>query len=72
MKGYKIASGRDFSSSDLERAANVCIVGVDVISQLFEKNSNPLNQEITISGGKYKIVGLLEKKGSFMGGVTTV
>lgn len=68
MKGYKIASGRDFSSSDLERAANVCIVGVEVISQLFEKNINPLNQEITISGGKFKIVGLLEKKGSLMGG----
>jgi putative ABC transport system permease protein len=43
-------------------AANVCIVGVEVISQLFEKNINPLNQEITISGGKFKIVGLLEKK----------
>jgi putative ABC transport system permease protein len=46
MKGYKIASGRDFSSSDLERAANVCIVGVEVISQLFEKNINPLIKKL--------------------------
>ncbi|MFC0183586.1 putative ABC transport system permease protein [Pseudarcicella hirudinis] len=67
MKGYKVATGRTFSNNDLRLATNVCILGVDVISQLFEKES-PLNQEINILGQKFKVIGLLEKKGSLMGG----
>jgi putative ABC transport system permease protein len=67
-KGFKVAKGRNFSNNDLELATNVCIVGVDVVSQLFEKNEEPLNQEIAILGQKYKVIGLLERKGSMMGG----
>jgi len=68
IKGFKISSGRVFSSNDLEKGANVCILGVDVISQLFDKNVNPMDKEITILGQKMKVIGLLEKKGSMMGG----
>ena len=68
VKGFKISSGRVFSSNDLENGTNVCILGVDVISQLFDKNINPMDKEITILGQKMKIIGLLEKKGSMMGG----
>ncbi len=68
MKGYKIARGRQFSANDLTAATNVCILGIDVVNQIFDKNVDPLNEEITILGGKYKVIGLLEKKGSFMGG----
>ncbi|WP_026997757.1 ABC transporter permease [Flectobacillus major] len=68
MKGYKVSEGRQFSSNDLELATNVCIVGVDVVSQIFGKNISPINKEINILGGKFKVIGLLEKKGSFMGG----
>lgn len=68
IKGFKISSGRVFSSNDLESGTNVCILGVDVISQLFDKNINPMDKEITILGQKMKVIGLLEKKGSMMGG----
>ncbi len=68
MKGYKIAKGRTFSANDLQYAVNVCIIGVDVAEQLFEKNINPLDKEINILGQKCKVIGLLEKKGSLMGG----
>lgn len=67
-KGFKISSGRVFSSNDLETGTNVCILGVDVVSQLFDKNINPMDKEITILGQKMKVIGLLEKKGSMMGG----
>jgi putative ABC transport system permease protein len=68
IKGFKIDRGREFSKSDLEDGTNICIIGVDIINQLFEKNINPLDKEITVLGQKMKVVGILEKKGSMMGG----
>ncbi len=68
IKGFKIDKGREFSKSDLEIGTNICIIGVDVISQIFDKNINPIDKEITVLGQKMKVVGILEKKGSMMGG----
>lgn len=68
IKDFKIAQGRVFSANDLENGTNICILGVDVVSQLFDKNINPMDKEITILGQKMKVVGILEKKGSMMGG----
>jgi putative ABC transport system permease protein len=67
LKGYKVGSGRTFNKNEFEHANNVCILGVDVISQLFDKR-NPIDQEITANGIKLKVVGILEKKGNMMGG----
>ena len=67
LKGYKIGGGRNFSTNEFTNAVNVCLLGVDVIDQLFEKNS-PLNKEIVVSGLKLKVIGILVKKGSMMGG----
>ncbi len=67
LKGYKVAGGRTFNKNDFEQAANVCVLGVDVIGQLFEK-SNPIDKEITVNGIKLKIIGILDKKGNMMGG----
>jgi putative ABC transport system permease protein len=67
LKGYKIADGRNFSSNEFTNAINVCLLGVDVIDQLFEK-TNPINHEIIVSGIKLKVIGVLAKKGNMMGG----
>lgn len=67
LKGYKISVGRNFNKNEFEQANNVCVLGVDVISQLFEKNS-PIDKEITANGIKLKVIGILEKKGNMMGG----
>jgi putative ABC transport system permease protein len=68
IKGFKVSTGRVFSPNDLEMGTNVCILGVDVVSQIFDKNINPMDKEVTILGQKMKVIGLLEKKGSMMGG----
>jgi putative ABC transport system permease protein len=68
IKGYKISTGRVFSANDLQLATNVCVIGIDIVDQLFGKNTNPLDKEINILGQKFKVIGLLEKKGSLMGG----
>jgi putative ABC transport system permease protein len=67
LKGYKVGAGRNFSPNEQLNAINVCILGVDVIDQLYEKES-PIGTEIIVSGIKLKVIGVLEKKGNMMGG----
>ena len=67
IKGYKLEDGRNFSKNDIESAMNVVMIGYDVKNLLFDQ-TDPLNKEITTMGMKYKIIGVLEKKGSMNGG----
>lgn len=67
IKGYKIAQGRALTSSDLEISARVVVIGDELATKLF-KDVKPLNQFISISNDRYKVVGVLEKKGSISGG----
>ncbi|MGA0560755.1 ABC transporter permease [Larkinella sp. VNQ87] len=68
IKAFKLQSGRNFSPNDLTNSLNVTIIGSEIASTLFERNMNPLNKEINILGGKYKVIGVLDKKGGFSGG----
>jgi putative ABC transport system permease protein len=67
LKGYKVGAGRNFSQNEQVNAINVCILGVDIIDQLYEKGS-PVGTELVVSGIKLKVIGVLEKKGNMMGG----
>ncbi len=67
LKGYKVGAGRNFSTNEQSNAINVCVLGVDIIDQLYEKK-NPIGTEIVVSGIKLKVIGVLEKKGNMMGG----
>jgi len=67
IKGYKIAQGRALTPSDLEISARVVVIGDELATKLF-KDVKPLNQFISISNDRYKVVGVLEKKGSISGG----
>ncbi|GAB3275423.1 ABC transporter permease [Larkinella harenae] len=68
IKAMKLQSGRNFSPNDLDNSLNVTIIGSEVANTLFEQRVTPLNKEINILGGKYKVIGVLEKKGGFSGG----
>jgi len=68
IKGYKLSSGRNLSQTDLEYGLNVVIIGTEIAEKLFEGKLDPLNQEVIIMGNQYKVVGVLEKKGSLTGG----
>jgi putative ABC transport system permease protein len=66
--GYEIEEGRNFTAQEVESNRNVALVGKGVISKVFDKNEPALDKVITIGNGKYKIIGILEEKGSSMGG----
>lgn len=64
--GYKLAMGRNFSSSELDHATSVVIVG-DEIKKRFFKNADPINQEIFVGNNRFKIIGVFAYKGQGMG-----
>ena len=62
-----VQDGRFLSDADLTHAAHVCVVGTDVADALFP-HADPIDQELTVNGVAYHVVGLFEKKGAFLGG----
>lgn len=67
INGYKIDFGRNMNKNDLENSLNVVVLGQEIARNLFG-DLDPLNKEITFMGSKYKVVGVLQKKGSMGGG----
>lgn len=64
--GVKVDLGRNFNVFDIENNNNVCLVGSDFQNNLFE-NESPIDKIISIRGVKFKIIGVLESKGSTFG-----
>jgi putative ABC transport system permease protein len=64
--GYKLAEGRNFSSTEMERGSGVIILGSDLKDKLF-KNIDPLGRSVFIGSTSFKVIGVLVSKGSSMG-----
>ncbi|HEV2846058.1 MAG TPA: ABC transporter permease [Thermoanaerobaculia bacterium] len=62
-----IEDGRFFIDADLRHAARVAVLGSDVVDALFPFQ-DPIGRQITINGRPFEVIGVLEKKGAFMGG----
>ncbi|HQU51962.1 MAG TPA: FtsX-like permease family protein, partial [Saprospiraceae bacterium] len=64
---YDFASGRNFSTQEVEYGNNRAIIGSDLVNKLYKGNANAaLNTSISIGNVKYKVVGVLASKGSSM------
>lgn len=66
--GYDIAKGRNFTDQEIRLDRHVVIIGNTLRTTLFSASEDPINKIISIGNGKYKIVGVLESKGTSMGG----
>jgi len=64
--GLEVARGRFLSASDAAGGRPVCVLGNDVATNLFARES-PLGKKIRIGPRWLEVVGVLEKRGSFMG-----
>jgi putative ABC transport system permease protein len=62
-----VQDGRFVTDADLKHAARVCVIGTDVADALYP-HRDPIDQELTLNGRAYRVVGLFEKKGSAFGG----
>ncbi|MCZ7555626.1 MAG: ABC transporter permease [Bacteroidia bacterium] len=64
--GVVPADGRFFNEYEAAAGRPVCVIGADVASNLFERE-DPLGKTIKIGGFSYRIIGVLEKEGEFLG-----
>lgn len=64
---HYVQDGRFISDADVSHAARVCVIGSDVAQALFP-NRDPIDQELTVNGRAYRVIGLFERKGAFFGG----
>ena len=58
--------GRPLSKLDVDHRRNVCIIGYEIAEKLF-KNINPLGRRITIGSNKFRVIGVMEKRGNMLG-----
>ncbi len=66
IRNYYVDVGRFFSSVEEKNRKQVCVLGRDILEQL-EVNEDIVGQNIYIDKNRYRVIGLLEKKGSFFG-----
>ena len=64
--GTEVARGRAFTFFDIENNNKVCLIGSDFEKGLFN-NDDPINKTVSIRGVKFKVIGILESKGSTFG-----
>jgi len=61
-----VERGRFLIASDVNRAARVAVIGQEIAETLFP-SVNPIDKEIQIDGLRFRVVGVVEKKGKFLG-----
>jgi putative ABC transport system permease protein len=64
--GVGIAQGRFLTAADGEGSQPVCIIGSDVLTNLF-RGESPLGARIKVADQSFEVVGVLEKQGNMLG-----
>jgi putative ABC transport system permease protein len=62
-----VQDGRFLIDADLRHAARAAVIGADVADALFPLQ-DPIGRQITIDGRAFQVIGVLDRKGSFLGG----
>jgi putative ABC transport system permease protein len=58
--------GRFLSETDVDHRRWVTVLGYDVAESLFP-NSSPIGRRVSIGGRKFRVIGVIEKKGTMFG-----
>jgi len=61
MKWYP-QSGRFIADVDVEHATSICVLGQDVVDELFE-GEDPIGAEVRIQNDSFSVVGTMERRG---------
>jgi len=62
VQNVDLSAGRFFNESDIERRANIAIVGTYIQAELFG-GMNPVGETIRLNGKQFTVVGVYEEKG---------
>ena len=63
----QLLDGRFFNDGDLDRAANIVVLGYDTADQLFGVDA-AINKEVVVGGITFTVVGVVDKKKTAFGG----
>jgi len=63
---YNIGHGRFFTAAEVEHSALLVVLGAEVQEAIFPKE-DPVGKDITVDGLRYRVIGVLEKKGAQFG-----
>ncbi len=61
-----VDSGSFFTADDVDASRRVCTIGYTVKNELFG-GKNPLGEILKIGGSGFRVIGIMERKGTFMG-----
>ncbi|MBM3432506.1 MAG: FtsX-like permease family protein [Bacteroidetes bacterium] len=68
LNNYSLMVGRNLARDDIQSGQNLCILGYDVADKLFRAGAaTAVNGEIRMNGIPYRVIGVLESKGSSFG-----
>ncbi len=65
--GNLLSKGRNFTPNEVYYGSHVTIIGSELEKKLFKNKENPIGEVISIGPGKYRVIGILEEKGSGIG-----
>jgi len=66
IRQMNMAQGRFLPESDSSRAASICVLGYKTKQELFG-NSSPLGAKLRIGDRRFRVIGVLSKKGQSVG-----
>ncbi|MCH8567252.1 MAG: ABC transporter permease [Balneolales bacterium] len=61
-----LSDGRIFGESEVQTASRVAVLGATIVEALFP-DEDPINKEVRIRGQRFRVIGVLEKQGNFLG-----
>ena len=64
IRNATLDTGRFFDDTDEANHSKVVVLGQTVVEHLWNKGFNAVGQEVNFSGVRFRVVGVLEKKGS--------
>jgi putative ABC transport system permease protein len=69
VRNYVMAKGYPFSANDVTSHNHVAVIGSDLATTLFGQYINPIGKDIRLKNVDFRVVGVLEPKGTGVGGV---
>jgi putative ABC transport system permease protein len=68
LNGFSLRSGHNFTRSDVESGANVCLLGYDVANNLFRESiDRAVNAIVNINNVPFRVLGVMNSRGSSFG-----
>jgi len=64
IRNAAATSGRLLDEEDVQSHAKVALIGTTVVDHLFGKGADPVGQQVEFNGVRFRIIGMLERKGS--------